>query len=76
LVNPHVFPSYIINFNESETTDSKKVIEVWKLSENQVVKKTDVKLYQAMSFVEVRINKESNAFLLKDNKGKFWKMVL
>ncbi len=73
---PHVFDSYIINFNESETTDAKKVIEIWKLSKFQIVKKRDFKLYQAMSFVDVRINKEKNAFLLKDNEGRFWKLSL
>ena len=73
---PHFFDSYIINFNESETTDSKKVIEIWKLVEGQIVKKKDFKLNQVIIFVDVRINKEKNALLLKDNTGKFWKISL
>lgn len=75
LGRPHVFDSYIINFNDSETTDSNKLIEIWEWSEVQILKKRDIHLKQAMYFVEVRINNESKALLLKDNMGNFWKVV-
>ena len=76
LGRPHVFDSYIINFNDSETTDSYKIIEIWAVSEFQIIKKRDFVLQEAMFFVEVRINHESKVLLLKDNRGKFWKILL
>ena len=76
LGKPYVFGSYIINFNESETTDAKKVIQVWRLSERQVLKERDFQFSQSITFVEVRISKTKKEFLLKDTDGKFWKIML
>jgi hypothetical protein len=75
LGRPHVFDSFIINFNDSETTDSKKIIEIWAVSEFQIIKKRDFILQADMFFVEVRINHQSKALLLKDNRGRFWKIL-
>ena len=76
LGRPHVFDSCIINFNDSETTDSNKLIEIWESSEFQIIKKRDFILQADMFFVEVRINHQSKALLLKDNRGRFWKILL
>jgi hypothetical protein len=76
LGKPYVFGSYIINFNESETTDAKKVIEIWRLSERQILKVRDFQFSQSITFVDVRISKTKKEFLLKDTDGKFWKFIL
>jgi hypothetical protein len=49
----------------------RKIIKIWAASEFQIIKKRDFILHEAMCVVEVSINHESKALLLKDNKGNF-----
>jgi hypothetical protein len=54
----------------------RKIIKIWAASEFQIMKKRDFILQEAMCFVELRINHESKALLLKDNKGDFLIKIL
>jgi hypothetical protein len=53
-----------------------KIIKIWAASEFQIIKKRDFILQEAMCFGELRINHESKALLLKDNKGNFLIKIL
>lgn len=72
---PHTFGKVIINFNESETTDKKKVIEIWQLNSQGIVKLKNVFYKKKLSFSEVRSLDES-AFIIKDIDGMYWKIAL
>lgn len=75
LGKPHVSGSTIINFNESETTDRKKVIEVWKLMHNKFFKLKDIAFFSNLQFTDVRFI-PNKCVVIKDIKGQYWKFFL
>jgi hypothetical protein len=73
LGKPHVFDSLAVNFNESETTDKRKIIEIWHTTQNGLVKKELIKYNRSIDFVDIRILGDKK-FVLKDHTGKYWKI--
>ncbi|MBN9299699.1 MAG: hypothetical protein J0I41_22040 [Filimonas sp.] len=72
LGKPHLFGSFIINLNESETTDKKKIIEIWKLSNNGLKKHKDIYYKKMLNVLEIRFL--DNKFIMKDTSGRYWQI--
>lgn len=70
---PYVFKNMLINFNESETTDRRKYMELWTIINATLQKSGTVSLSENAWFTEVRTN-EKGEILMKDTDNKYWKL--
>ncbi len=68
---PHICDSIIINFDESVTTDRKKIIEVWRITSIGISKIKNIPLSKNIQTNNIRFL--NNFVLIKDNKGRYWK---
>lgn len=75
LGKPHLFESLIINFNESETTDRKKIIQVWKIESGKLYHIKSIPFKENLVFTDIRVD-GGNGIFLKDDKERFWKASL
>jgi hypothetical protein len=66
---------FLLHLRFKKTLTLRKIIKICAAFEFQIIKKRDFILQADMFFVEVRINHQSKALLLKDNRGRFWKIL-
>ena len=76
LGKPYMNGSIIANFDESATTDRKKILQVWKIGTNEIKKVKIINLPATdLQFTDIRFSL-TNKILLKDNNGGYWKVIM
>ena len=76
---PQVYGNIIANINESETTDRRAMVELWRVSEGGIEKLLTRRFFPArreadcIDPVELRIL-HGNVLAFKDSHGKYWQL--
>ena len=76
LGEPQIFEHLIVNYNESQTTDRRPIIEIWKIQNGDIQKIDSINFRHFEDYMEVKEFRLSNNYkiMFENDNGKCWQL--